>query len=158
MRRLFVALALLSAAPAMALQPGGQLEDVWKPAATPQGGIPWKLLESTGETTRVDAHGFLRSKPVFPPGVRALQGKRVKVAGFMMPLENAAKQSHFVLLAYPPGCPFHLHAGPNQFIEVRAATPFPVEVERAVVVEGILELTGEDESGVFYRLLQARPG
>jgi hypothetical protein len=89
--------------------------------------------------------------------VKALAGKRVRVAGFMMPLENAAKQSHFVLLAYPPGCPFHMHAGPDQFIEVRASKPFPVEVERAIVVEGVLELTGEDESGIFFRLMGAAP-
>lgn len=29
---------------------GRAVDDVWKPAATPIGGISWKLLESTGET------------------------------------------------------------------------------------------------------------
>jgi hypothetical protein len=153
---LFLA-ALALAAPAAAIQPGPKVEDVWQPAPTPSGGVSWKLLESTGETTRTDAQGYIRAKPVFPPGVKALAGKRVRVAGFMMPLENAAKQSHFVLLAYPPGCPFHMHAGPDQFIEVRASKPFPVEVERAIVVEGVLELTGEDESGIFFRLMGAAP-
>lgn len=153
-----VALAVLAAKPAAAFQPGGKVEDIWQPAPTPAGGVSWKLLESAGETTRTDAQGYIRAKPVFPPAVKALDGKRVKVAGFMMPLENAAKQGHFVLLAYPPGCPFHMHAGPDQFIEVRATTPFAVEVERAIVVEGVLELTGEDESGIFYRIKGARPG
>lgn len=150
-------LLALAAAPAHAFQPGGQVEDIWKPATTPKGGVPWRLLESTRETTRTDAQGFIRAKPVFPADVKALHGRRVKVAGFMMPLENAAKQGHFVLLAYPPGCPFHMHAGPTQFIEVKATTPFPVEVEKAIIVEGTLELTGEDESGIFYRMTNARP-
>lgn len=133
-------------------------DDVWKPAPPPKGGVSWDLLESTGETTRTDEQGYIRAKPVFPPAVRALNGKRIRVAGFMMPLENAARQSHFVLLAYPPGCPFHMHAGPDQFIEVKATTAFPVEIERAITVEGVLELTGEDESGIFFRMTDSRPG
>lgn len=150
-------LAAIEVRPA-AMQPAQPIEDIWKPAATPPGGVGWALLESTRETTRKGADGYIRSRPIFPAGVQALNGRRIKVAGFMMPLENASRQRHFVLLAYPPGCPFHLHAGPNQFIEVKADTAFPVEIERAIVVEGVLELTGQDESGIFYRLKAARPG
>lgn len=135
-----------------------ELKDVWKPAATPKGGVGWSVLETTRETTRRADDGYIRSKPVFPPAVKALHGKRVKVAGFMMPLENSSKQKHFVLMAYPPGCPFHTHAMPNQFVEVMADTAFPVEIEQAIVVEGVLELTGMDESGIFYRMKGARPG
>lgn len=159
MRRALALLLLAVAAPAPAFQDGGPapVEDIWKPAPTPKGGISWQLLESTKETTRTDAQGYIRARPVFPPAVRALDGKRVRVAGWMMPLENAARQRHFVLLAYPPGCPFHFHAGPTQFIEVKADTAFPVDIENAIVVEGVLELTGQDESGIFYRLKAARP-
>ncbi len=142
----------------VAMQQGGPINDVWQPAATPKGGVSWALLEATKETTRKAEDGYIRSKPVFPAAVKSLDGKRVKVAGFMMPLENASRQKHFVLLAYPPGCPFHTHAMPNQFIEVKADVPFPVEIEQAIVVEGVLELTGQDESGIFYRLKASRPG
>lgn len=134
------------------------IKDVWKPASTPKGGVSWQLLESTKETTRKAPDGYIRSKPVFPAAVQALNGKRVRVAGFMMPLENASKQKHFVLMAYPPGCPFHTHALPNQFIEVNADQAFGVEIEQAIVVDGVLELTGMDESGIFYRMKAARPG
>lgn len=133
-------------------------EDIWKPAATPKGGISWKTLEATGEKTRRDAEGYILAKPLFTPKVKALAGKRIKVAGWMMPLESKAKQKHFVLLAYPPGCPFHFHAAPNQFIEVYADTPFKTNERNALTVSGVLELTGNDESGIFYRLNQARPG
>lgn len=139
-------------------QQEGTIADVWQPAATPRGGVSWRLLESTRETTRKAEDGYIRSRPLFPPGVKALNGRRIKVAGFMMPLENASRQRHFVLLAYPPGCPFHTHAMPNQFIEVKADIAFPVEIEQAIVVEGVLELTGQDESGIFYRLNASRPG
>lgn len=154
---LSAAMAMPQAIRPAAMQAGQAVQDIWKPAATPAGGVSWALLESTGETTRLDGQGYIRSKPVFPAKVKALAGKRVKVAGFMMPLENASRQRHFVLLAYPPGCPFHTHAAPNQFIEVKATTAFPVEIEQAIVVEGVLELTGNDENGIFYRLTAARP-
>jgi hypothetical protein len=160
MRVLLAAVALLipAALPA-AMQKGGKAPaaDVWKPAPTPKGGTPWSLLASTREITRTNAEGFLLSKPVFPTGVKALAGKRIKVSGYMQPLETSGKQKHFVLLAYPPGCPFHTHAVPNQFIEVVAATPFALEERRPTVVTGTLQLTGQDESGIFYKLVQATP-
>lgn len=137
---------------------GRVVEDVWKPAATPKGGTSWKVLESTGETTRTDRQGFIVSKPKFSPQVKALAGKRITVAGWMMPLTPGRTQKHFVLLGYPPGCPFHFHAAPNQFIEVYADTAFPTSETRVFTVSGVLELTGYDESGIFYRLRQARPG
>jgi hypothetical protein len=62
-----------------------------------------------------------------------------------------------VLLAYPPGCPFHFHAVPNQFIEVYADIPFPTNETRMIVVSGVLELTGQDESGIFYRMKASSP-
>ncbi len=134
------------------------VEDVWKPAATPKGGVSWKVLEATGETTRKDKQGYILSKPQFTSQVKSLAGKRIKVAGWMMPLENGSKQKHFVLLGYPPGCPFHFHAAPNQFIEIYADTAFPTNESKVHIVSGVLELTGYDESGIFYRLRDARPG
>ena len=143
-----------------AMQNGGKapVEDVWKPAGTPKGGVSWKILEATKEKTRTDKEGYILSKPLFTSKVKALNGKRIKVAGWMMPLDSGTKQKHFVLLAYPPGCPFHFHAMPNQFIEIYAATPFATNESKVHVVSGVLELTGQDESGIFYRMRNARPG
>jgi len=132
-------------------------DQVWRPAATPRGGVAWSLLESTRVIDR-NRNGTIYSRPQFPANVQALNGRQVRVAGYMMPLQNGARQSHFVLLAYPPGCPFHMHALPNQFIEVRATMPVPLNEARVTVLTGTLQLTGQDESGIFYRLVNARPG
>ncbi len=146
--------ALTSASPASAIQPQQSplrpSESVWKPAPTPKGGIAWSVLESTKETTRLDKEGLIRSKPLFSSEVKALAGKRIKVAGYMLPLQNGAKQTHFVLLAYPPDCPFHLNPAPMQFIEVRTTAPVSVSND-VLTVEGQLSLHGDDEQGVFYR-------
>ncbi len=130
-------------------------ETVWKPAPTPPGGVAWSVLESTKETTRKDNNNMIRSKPVFPAAVKALAGKRIKVNGYMLPLENGASQSHFVLLAYPPDCPFHLNPLPMQFVEVRSATPIRVSYD-VRTIEGVLTLHGDDEQGIFYKFSQAK--
>jgi hypothetical protein len=142
------------------MQDGGKVpvEDVWQPAKTPPGGTSWKVLEATKLNDRTDPKThIIYTKPIFTPAVRNLAGKRIKVAGWMMPLDNSARQKHFVLLGYPPGCPFHLHALPNQFIEVYSAVPVKVDEMNPIVITGTLELTGQDESGIFYRLRNAQP-
>lgn len=153
--------ALLAGAPAVAIQQGAKAPEpispdhVWKPAATPAGGTSWALLESTREVQRTE-RGVIYSRPQFPPAVQALNGKKVRVAGWVMPLQQGELQRHFVLLAYPPGCPFHLHAGPTQFVEVKTAQGVPFSYD-SVVIEGTLQLLGQDESGIFYRIYDGRP-
>jgi hypothetical protein len=160
MRILLLMAALLL--PGMAVQAQGARdqslkpsESVWKPAPTPPGGVAWSVLEATKETTRKDENNLIRSKPIFPAEVKALAGKRIKVNGYMLPLENGAKQSHFVLLAYPPDCPFHLNPLPMQFVEVRAATPIKVSYD-VRTIEGVLTLHGDDEQGIFYKFSDAK--
>ncbi|MEM7568450.1 MAG: DUF3299 domain-containing protein [Pseudomonadota bacterium] len=132
------------------------LEDIWKPAQTPDGGVSWQILESTKELQRLDDEGYIISKPEFSPQVKALEGKTIKVAGWMMPLENGSVQQHFVLLGYPPGCPFHMHAGPLQFIEVRSLMPIQTQIWDPIIIEGTLTLTGYEEGGVFYQIADGR--
>jgi hypothetical protein len=79
---------------------GRVVEDVWKLAATPKGRVSLKVLEATGETIRTDAQGFIVSKPKFTPQVKALAGKRITVAGWMMPL-TAARLSARMPLPLP---------------------------------------------------------
>lgn len=83
-------------------------------------------------------------------------------AGFMGSgspwLVGCATSTHFVPIGYPPGCLFHFHADPVQFIEVKSSVAFETNTLDAIVATGVLELTGYDESGIFYRMVDARPG
>ncbi len=167
MRRFFISLALITACIGVtgtaAMQqtgrvPDPKVKDIWKPAKTPPGGTSWTLLESTKLNDRKDPKtGIIYTKPIFPASVRALNGKRIKIAGWMMPLENSRTQKNWVMLGYPPGCPFHMHALPNQFIEIKGAVGVPVNETKVHIMTGTLQLTGFDESGIFYRLVDARP-
>jgi len=156
---IFAIMLAALAAPAVAITPQPERplkpsESVWQAAPTPKGGVSWALLETTKEATRLDENRQVRSKPVFPPAVKALAGQRIKVSGYMLPLQNSEKQTHFVLLAYPPDCPFHLNPSPMQFIEVKSRTPVAVSYD-VTTIEGRLSLHGEDEKGVFYRFTDA---
>lgn len=150
-RTLFALIALAMAAPIVA-QSQGPLkpsESIWKPAPTPPGGVPWQVLEATQEDPKAAKAGEI--KPLYPAAVKALAGRRVKISGYMLPLGKGANQSHFVLLAYPPDCPFHLNPGPQQFIEVLVSSPIPMNYD-VRTIEGTLELAGTGGSGVFYKI------
>lgn len=161
---IFLATCLVVSMPASAaMQKGGRapdpkIADVWQPAKTPPGGTSWKLLEQTKLNDRTDKKsGIIYTKPMFPESVKSLNGKTIKIAGWMMPLGNGKTQTRWVMLGYPPGCPFHMHALPNQFIEVLSPGGVPTNEAKIFVMTGTLELTGFDESGIFYRLKNARP-
>lgn len=155
-------LSLSSSATMAAMQNGGRVPDpkvadVWQPAKTPPGGTSWKLLEQTKLNDRTDKKtGIIYTKPTFPASIKALNGKTIKVSGWMMPLENGKMQKRWVLLGYPPGCPFHMHALPNQYIEILSPAGVKTNETKIFVMTGTLELTGYDESGIFYRLKNAR--
>lgn len=137
-------------------RPAAPSEKIWHPAATPKGGVAWATLESTKEVALTDRNGFVHTTPAFSGAVKALAGKRVRVSGYMMPLQNGEKQSHFVLLAYPPDCPFHLNPAAYQFIEIKSQVPLPFSND-VFTLEGTFLLSGQDGSGVFYRILDGRP-
>jgi hypothetical protein len=60
--------------------------------------IPWSELRR-GQWPR-------GGKPVTPAGVRELDGKPVKIKGFLLPLHNANEASEFFLSTKMGGCPF----------------------------------------------------
>jgi uncharacterized protein len=147
-----LAAALMLAGPAALAQAQGPQkpsESIWTPAPTPPGGVAWQVLEAAKEDPSAAKAGAV--KPVYPANVKALAGKRVKINGYMLPLGKGANQSHFVLLAYPPDCPFHLNPGPQQFIEVKVGSAVPMNYD-VRTIEGTLELAGSDGSGVFYKI------
>jgi hypothetical protein len=95
------------------------------------------------------------SSPAFSPSLTKLAGQRIKVAGFMLPLETAAKQAHFLLSASPPSCFFHAVPGSTTVIEVRA-TQAVASTADPMVVDGVLELVTNDPTGILYRLDDAQ--
>ena len=111
-----------------------------------EGVVSWRLLSSV--TTRVRGN---RVVPTFPDGVRALDGRTVRVEGFMLPLEPGRPQRHFLLSAVPTTCPFCVPAGPEGLVEVFASTPVRYTVD-ALTIQGRFRSMSNDRYGLFYRL------
>ncbi len=121
----------------------------------PDGVVSWDVLGELDVATEVI--GPLRAvfTTSFTDAVEALDGKEVKLMGFIFPLEGGVTHERFLLTAWPPGCPFCLPAGPTQMVEVFGEEPFEF-TDGAIVIGGRFELLHDDPSGLYYRLHGAR--
>lgn len=94
--------------------------------------------------------------PKFEAPVAQLQGQEIQIKGFMMPLEQAAKQQHFILSANPvQNCFYCLPGGPESLVEVRTERPIEFSYD-PITIAGRLELLSDDPMGMYYRLADAR--
>jgi len=141
----------VAAAQAIGLGPGyHDPRSAVKPLEERSDVLSWGLLSSV--TNRVEKNKLI---PVYPAAVQALNQQKVKVQGFMMPLEPGDKQSHFLLSSVPTTCTFCVPAGPEGLVEVRARQPVRYTTE-PVVVEGVLAVLTDDPYGLFYRVEDAK--
>jgi hypothetical protein len=126
----------------------------------PEGATDWKIFGQTKEisidTVAPDGLQLQYFKPAFTPEVEDLNGRIIKVKGFMFPLEATEGQKLFLFGPFPVNCPFQYHVGPSLVIEVHAPKPIAFTYD-PLVLEGRLELVRDDpDTGVFYRLKIAR--
>jgi hypothetical protein len=111
--------------------------------------VAWKTLGDVKPATREG-----RLIPVFGPMVLALNAKRVRVQGFMFPVETDPVQKHFVVTPVPPSCPFCMPAGPEAMVEVRLKNGIAYTAE-PIIIDGVLHVRDDDPRGVFYSLVEA---
>lgn len=111
----------------------------------------WRLL---GQVELVKQNS--KMVPAFDRSVTALDGKTVRVQGFMMPLDIGDKQRRFLLVAAPPHCAFCMPAGPDAMIEVRAKSDIRYGFD-AISVSGKLQVLRDDPAGLYYRMVDAVP-
>jgi hypothetical protein len=116
----------------------------------PAGTVPWQLLSQAQTVQKPDK----KFGPLFSKEIRALDKKDVKLYGFMMPLDQSAKQKRFLLSPFPPHCAFCLPGGPETMVEVIADKPFDFTYE-PILVAGRLQVLDDDI--VYYRLTNAAP-
>ncbi len=94
--------------------------------------------------------------PKFEAPVEQLKGQEIQIKGFMMPLEQAAQQQHFILSANPvQNCFYCLPGGPETLVEVRTDRPIDFSYD-PITIAGRLELLSDDPMGMYYRLANAR--
>ena len=114
----------------------------------PAGTVPWELLQQAKTVQKADK----KFGPEFTREIRALDKTQVRLYGFMMPLEQTAKQKRFLLASFPPHCPFCMPGGPESMVEVVADKPIEFTYE-PVTLAGRLAVLDDDV--VYYRLTNA---
>ena len=113
------------------------------------GVVSWRTL---GEVEPVKRDG--KMVPQFSGRILGLDGKLVRVQGFILPMDLGESQRHFLISAVPPHCPFCLPAGPDAVVEVFARKPIGYSME-PILVSGKLAVLTSDPSGLLYRLTDA---
>lgn len=110
----------------------------------------WMTLRKTriGEDAR---HGIYTAS--FPPEVRALDGTRITLSGFMLPMDATQKSKHFLLSRYTPVCFFCPPGEPNEVVEVVSRSGVKV-TDGLITLSGRMTLTNNGEKGLFFRLDQ----
>ena len=127
---------------------------IWRPAPTPPGALDWNTLINVKVKPKEVGDPYY-DIPIITPELRELDGKTVKLNGYMVPLEATETQSYFILMAYPHACPFHIPGGPGGFVEVQADFPVQFEYE-PVLIEGHFKLLTDFSQGIFYQITAAR--
>jgi uncharacterized protein len=112
--------------------------------------VPWSKLADVSVKFQKP-----RILTTYSPAVLKLNATRVKVEGYMTPLEAGTRHRHFLLLSVPPTCPFCVPGGAESMIEVRTDEPIDY-TQQAIVIEGRFQVLKDDPSGLYYRMSGAK--
>ena len=125
---------------------------------TPKPGVvSWDLLAKVDHLE--DEPGVPSLTPKFDQAILLLSEKAQTLEGFMLPLDQSEQQSHFILAAAPPSCPFCLPGGPTSLIEVEAKNPISYR-DAALTLRGQFHVISKldesaNEMGFFYKITAA---
>jgi hypothetical protein len=124
--------------------------------AAPAGATPWNLL-GKASVLYDEGDDAEQVTTIVPPEVEALDGSKVKLLGFMFPVEAELPMRRFLLVEYPSDCAFCLAAGTEPSRIVEAHSPEGLDyLDGQVVLSGRLEIVRGDADGLVYRLRDAR--
>lgn len=112
----------------------------------------WGIFHDAKITADV-AKGEYRA--AFSPTMAKMEGVRIAIRGYVLPIEANTRTAHFVLTRRSTGCPFCPPNEPTEAIEIFALKPFEY-TQGIVSVEGRLHLIRRSEQGLFYRIEQAK--
>jgi hypothetical protein len=118
------------------------------------------LLEAPGvvawyELTQVKfAQRDGKSVLQFGDRVNALDGKSIKLRGYITPLQFGSDQKHFILSPKPPSCAFCVPAGPDEMVEVYSTAPIKYSLD-PITISGTLAILRNDPGGLMYRMANA---
>jgi len=116
----------------------------------------WQVLAEVGFQTRKDASGAIIETPVFSKHLKGFNGKKIRLKGFIIPVNEVGDQDKFMLSSLPFNvCYFCGAAGPETVIEVESEESVHFN-SKAIWVEGFLQLNDTDPDHHMYVLRSAQ--
>ncbi len=117
----------------------------------------WNALADITYKKKFDEFlGFEIKTPVFSKSILQREGNKIKIKGYIIPVEGYKSHKSFILSAFPYNmCYFCGGAGPETIMEVECVegvkfTTDPIELE------GILHVNQEDINELMYKLTEAK--
>jgi hypothetical protein len=110
------------------------------------GTLDWSLLARAGDSMFRD--GQISR---FPADLRAMDGREITLAGYMMPFRDAAQHSEFMLGALQFHCAACMMGDLSRIVAVKAARPVAY-ADAPLVIRGRLRLLEDSASPLYYRL------
>jgi hypothetical protein len=116
----------------------------------------WQVLAEVGFQTHKDADGSIVETPVFSKNLRSFNGKKIKLKGFVIPVNEVGDQDKSMLSSLPFNvCYFCGAAGPETVVEVDSDEGIRFST-KAIWVEGYLYLNDTDPEHHMYVLRSAQ--
>ena len=117
----------------------------------------WKTLGKITYKKEFDELlGFKVDVPIFHEDVKALEGKKLQVKGYIIPVEGYKGHKEFIFSAFPYNmCFFCGGAGPETVMEVEAIEPVQFTAEQ-IIIEGVLQLNEDDINRLMYKLVDVK--
>lgn len=121
--------------------------------------LPWPVLLKARFEKRIDQKlGIEVSYPLFNDTLRALEGKRVVIEGYYIPVDETGDASIVILSAYPyANCFFCGNAGVESIVDVLDTKDLPkLKLDTRIKFEGTLKLNADNYDYLIYILQNAR--
>lgn len=115
----------------------------------------WHVLAEVHFVNETDKNGYGVERPVFSKYLKSFQGKKVRLKGYMIPLEETGGKGKFMLSALPFNiCYFCGAAGPETVVETEIQQNIKFTTKQ-IVMEGVLFLNDRDPDHHIYILKSA---
>lgn len=113
----------------------------------------WKSLSKISYKKEYDElMGFKIDKPVFSDAIKAMDGKTIKVKGYIIPVEGYKSHKEFIFSAFPYSmCFFCGGAGPESVMEVESKEPIKYTAE-SITLQGTLRLNADDINRLMFKI------
>ena len=110
----------------------------------------WNTLAEVNMVKNKDAQGYEVEKPSFSNNLKSFNGKKIKLKGYVIPLNEVSNPGTFMFSSLPFNvCYFCGAAGPETVVELQTKSKIDFTT-KPIVIEGVLQLNATDPDHHIY--------